>query len=450
MSPRTLATRPSLLAVAAALFIAGGLAGTAGASPEPTPTIDEPDRVMVEAFTDDGRPFRVSVPDSPLGAATGDEARSDSPRNFQAADSAVTAIQTTGTTAARFDMVFLGDGYTAEEQDTFYRHVQSQFAELMEVEPYKSYEGLFNVWAVEVVSAESGVSGDPTADVERDTALGSYYWCAQTERLLCTDTDAAAAYAAQAPAADGVIVLANSTKYGGAGYPSLSTASGGNVLASQILAHELGHSIGGLADEYFYPGYPPYALWTGDEPKEPNISTLTAAQMAATEDKWHLWLGEESPDGGIVDTYEGGGYYERGLNRPTVASLMRVLGKPFNLVSSEAMVGGFYERADLLTSELSPDTVLRAGDKVTVDVPQLTGHSVGLRWYLSGRELTELRGADVVSVDQLGVPLDTQKRYKLTVRAVDGTAFVRDRQIRNTLMRDDLSWTVQPTAPTSS
>ncbi len=71
------------------------------------------------------------------------------------------------------------------------------------------------------------------------------------------------------------------------------------------------------------------------------------------------------------------------------------------------------------------------------------------RWYLNGRELTELRGSDVVSVDQLGVPLDTEKRYKLTVHAVDGTAFVRDRQIRNTLMRDDLSWTVQPAASTN-
>ena len=40
MFVRTLASRPSLLAAAASLFIAGALAGTAGASPEPIPTAD--------------------------------------------------------------------------------------------------------------------------------------------------------------------------------------------------------------------------------------------------------------------------------------------------------------------------------------------------------------------------------------------------------------------------
>lgn len=57
--------------------------------------------------------------------------------------------------------------------------------------------------------------------------------------------------AALAAQAHQVVVLANSTKYGGIG-GSVATSSGGNAAAGLITVHELGHSLGGLADEYDY------------------------------------------------------------------------------------------------------------------------------------------------------------------------------------------------------
>lgn len=82
-------------------------------------------------------------------------------------------------------------------------------------------------------------------------------------------------------------MLANTTKYGGAG-GEVATSSGGNAQSNQIVAHELGHSIGGLADEYDY--------GTGDprEPGEPNASTYTAAQMRERSAKWYAWLGKRT------------------------------------------------------------------------------------------------------------------------------------------------------------
>ena len=74
------------------------------------------------------------------------------------------------------------------------------------------------VWSVDAVSNQSGVSGDPGKDVVKDTALKSYFWCDDIERLLCVDTAKVESYAAKAPDADLVVVLSNSTKYGGAGY----------------------------------------------------------------------------------------------------------------------------------------------------------------------------------------------------------------------------------------
>lgn len=91
-------------------------------------------------------------------------------------------------------------------------------------------------------------------------AIG-YFSCADTERLACTDIDKVASYAAEAPAAD-LVVIANSTKYGGAGYSGLqaegypfngvSTLASDHPSSSMIAAHEIGHSVGLLEDEYTY------------------------------------------------------------------------------------------------------------------------------------------------------------------------------------------------------
>ena len=230
--------------------------------------------------------------------------------------------------------------------------------------------GLFNVWAVDAVSNESGVSGDPTQDVVRDTALDSAFFCEGTERLLCVDTGKVESYASKAPAADLVVVLGNSTKYGGAGYNDISsqagydgiaTASSDNDRSDQIAVHETGHSLGKLADEY---DYGQSGTYTGPEPTEANISTLSADQMTAQQQKWYRWIGQESPDGGAVGAFEGGGYYQYGLNRPTENSIMRTLGREFNLPGREAMIAGFYRYATVLSSPVATDRAVARGARL--------------------------------------------------------------------------------------
>lgn len=108
--------------------------------------------------------------------------------------------------------MIIGDGYTADQQDDFHADATAKWADITAIEPYRSYQNLFLVWTVDAVSNESGISGDPGADVVKDTALSSYFWCADTERLVCADIDKVTSYVAEAPAADLVVVIANSTK----------------------------------------------------------------------------------------------------------------------------------------------------------------------------------------------------------------------------------------------
>ncbi|MEU9030398.1 M64 family metallopeptidase [Streptomyces sp. NPDC048383] len=366
--------------------------------------------------------------------------RSAPPRS---GDGRVTKMIDHGPTADRLDVVVVGDGYTADQLDRFHADARAKWAEVEAVEPYATYRTLFNVWTVDAVSAESGVSGDPDPGAVRDTALGSHFWCEDIERLLCVDQPKVDAYVARAPEADLVIVLANSAKYGGAGYnePSptlgyegISTASAGHPKSGQVAIHETGHSLGKLADEYFYPGVPDYERYTGPEPTDPNTSILDAARMKDQGAKWHRWLGETSPDGGTVGAYEGGGYYAAGLHRPTDNSLMRILGKPFNLPGVEAMIAGFHRHANVVTPLTPTGRTLRLGHTARAAVPDLAttdGRRIEVRWYLDGRELRRFAGRTEVRVAELW--LFDLRGHKLSVTARDRTDSVRDPAIARTL-----------------
>lgn len=368
------------------------------------------------------------------------------------ADGQVVKMIDNGPTGDRLDVVVIGDGYTAAELERFRSDARQKWDEVTAVEPYTTYRNLFNVWTVDAVSRESGVTGDPTPATARDTALGSYFWCEEIERLLCVDQPAVDAYVAKAPEADLVIVLANSAKYGGAGYnePSatlgyegISTASAGHPKSGQVAIHETGHSLGKLADEYFYPGVPEYEKYTGPEPAESNSSALPADRMAARRTKWYRWLGETSPDGGPVGAFEGGGYFATGLYRPTDNSIMRVLGRPFNLPGVEAMIGGFHRHARTVTPLTPTDRTLRARDTARVSVPRLAGpddRQLVVRWYLDGRELKGFEGRTEVAVAELW--LFDLRSHRLQVTAEDRTPSVRDPQTARTL-RSTAQWTVR-------
>ncbi|EST38140.1 hypothetical protein N566_09135 [Streptomycetaceae bacterium MP113-05] len=431
---RTARTAAAVIAAAAAaltLAAPGQAAPTAGETPSPTRTHH------VEYFGADGHPHHTEVP-----TATPDRLARDGSHapGAIAGDGDVTTIVQNGPTTEKLDIAVIGDGYTAADLDHFHTDARESWDALRGVEPYTAHADLFNVWAVDAVSAESGVSGDPGQAVVRDTALDSYFWCDGTERLLCVDTDKVEDYAAFAPEADLVVVIANSSKYGGAGYNHVSsglgydgiaTHSGDNAQSGLVAVHETGHSLGKLADEYAYTD----SEYTGPETAEANTSVYTAAEMASRQTKWHHWLGEPTPDGGVLGTFEGAAYHTRGINRPSENSLMRSLSsRDFNLVGREAMVAGFYRHASVLATGTARTGALSRGDEVSVRVPELTGGaSVDVRWYLNGEELRKLRGETTVKVARALADADGGGRHRLRARATVVTDAVRDPALREDL-----------------
>ncbi len=352
-----------------------------------------------------------------------------------------TTIVDNGPPANRIDVVFVGDGYLQTQLAQYAAHVANGLDELITQEPFLTYSTYFNFHRVDVISNESGVDNDPVEGILRDTALDMGFWCNGIERLLCVNVSAAYQFASNAPEVDHVLAVANSTKYGGAGYTSsdLATFSGGNVAAPEVAIHEMGHSLGDLADEYDYGGP---AQYNGPEPQERNISTLEAPEMADLGTKWAPWLGDPGIGfSGIVGTYEGASYSQFGIYRPTFNSKMRSLGVPFNLPSAEGLIIETYKLVDLLDDHSPTGGILDGTETLFVAPLQPVGHSLDVQWLL---DCVPIPGATGTMLDLASLNL-AGGAHRIAVTVTDHTPLVRDEAARALYMTRTLDWEAQVT-----
>ena len=342
----------------------------------------------------------------------------------------------------RVDLVFVGDGYTASEMGQYASDVANVTSNFFSYEPFIAYEPYFRITRVDVVSAESGVDNDPTQGVLRDTALDMGYWCSGIERLLCVNTGKAynAIAAAGVPDVDQVLALSNSSKYGGAGYSgsNLGTAAGQNGSAVEIAIHEMGHSLGNLADEYTYGGPQVYA---GREPGAANSSIYDSAAQAAQQRKWHRWLGASSDPrfDDPIGTYEGASYSELGIYRPSNNSMMRSLFRQFNQPSAEAIIRAIYQEVSPI-DDATPPGQYTQDDTLGVTPMQPIGHTLEITWTVNGTDRPEFNGQTSLAVGSLGL---AEGSHTVGVRVVDQTDMARDPFIRDTYMTDQRTWSVE-------
>ena len=84
----------------------------------------------------------------------------------------VVPIQITGPPSERLNLVIMGDGYQADEMDKFRADVDRNLNVQWSIEPFRSYRHYFNIYRLEIVSQDSGISCDPDdGNVRRNTPL---------------------------------------------------------------------------------------------------------------------------------------------------------------------------------------------------------------------------------------------------------------------------------------
>ena len=238
-------------------------------------------------------------------------------------------IRQSGDPRECIDVAFVAEGFTADEMDDFLAVCDSSIIALAAHEPFRSLIDRFNFIAVMPASPQRGVS-IPHEGRWVDSPLASSFDTFYSDRYLTTLHIKRLHDLVTNIPFEHFIILANTTEYGGGGiYNSYNMASAKSPHSKlEVIVHEFGHSFGGLGDEYDY-GNEAEPMYPADtEPWEPNLTTLVDFGS-----KWQdLLPGGTSiptqPDGKQLTTkigvYEGGGYQQRGVYRPTQDCRMKL------------------------------------------------------------------------------------------------------------------------------
>ena len=230
----------------------------------------------------------------------------------------------------KVDVVIVPEGYGPADSSKMMRDMRSFCDYLLGQEPFRSRAKDFNVWGVKGLGEASGIT-DPGKGIKVNSLVGSSYNTFGSDRYLMTMQLFRLHDAIGSTPFDHIIIMANSTTYGGGAIYNFYAMSSLNEMAYMVLPHELGHSIGGLADEYVDEDLSYGDIHSLDqEPTEPNITTLAEFGL-----KWESMLPKGTPvptpddasvprtENGPLGVYEGAGYHDKGIYRPTMHCMMR-------------------------------------------------------------------------------------------------------------------------------
>ncbi len=315
--------------------------------------------------------------------------------------------------------MFLGDGYQASEiSSTYATHVQELVSYLFTggqlTEPFGRYQNFFNIYRVDVVSAQSGAD-DPSGGITVDTALNATYkYDGVTDRLLYIDNSLADSALSSAISGSSVhpdmkFVTVNASKYGGGG-GKYAVYAGGNSSSLEIAVHEIGHSFAGLADQYDYGGPTAY---TGLEPSQPDITT------DPTGAKWANWIGYDQPGIGTIGAYEGGGYSKFGIYRPSMDSKMRDLNNPFDAIGREEFIRDFYQIVHPLDAYTDNSVALTDPAMLMADV--IDTSVIFNRWTVDGQQVSDMHVQNF-TFENFNIP---SGHHTVDLLAYDPTDWVR-------------------------
>jgi hypothetical protein len=190
------------------------------------------------------------------------------------------------------DIAIVGEGYGANDVETFRKDLERFTNTLFRYQPYDGLRPKISIRGVVRISAESGCD-EPGRGVWRDTALGASFSSLGSPRYLLTEDNRSLRDIAANVPYDTLVIMVNHTRYGGGGlYGTYCVFTAHNRWSDYLLVHEFGHSFGGLADEYYtsavaYTDFYP----SGTEPAQPNITALLDPDNL----KWKDLVDEETP-----------------------------------------------------------------------------------------------------------------------------------------------------------
>lgn len=245
-------------------------------------------------------------------------------------------LSTHAASADNVKLLLVPDGYTEAELPAFRKVAANVATKLGQIPGYREHWDQFDVYAQDVRSQNSGIFDPSKGGTPKDTAfetsfgdgVKSPHRCVLPSEHVRASAVASLHQIAKSISADMVIIISNSTEYGGCAMPwerlAVMTA---NELGVRIVAHEMGHALFDLSDEYEF--NPPTcdlgALKRGKSNVSSDLGALPWKDMIASSTA----VPTTSASAGTVGAFEGGGYCAKGAYRPTANCFMRSLDADF-------------------------------------------------------------------------------------------------------------------------
>lgn len=234
------------------------------------------------------------------------------------------------------DIAILAEGYRGEDMASFEEASAEMASRLLARPDFAKYGERVNVWRFRVRSQEVGIS-EPTGPAF-DTAFGVKFGATSRRcTWVSREGQAAALRVGERISADVVVVLANlannNNEIGGCAGPGFLVLVA-DEHAPDVLAHELGHAVFSLRDEYpgrddwWYTEDPRVTCGPGGANVSPSavLSNLPWASMVKAGTP--LPTPDTEEHGALVGAFEGAAYCKTGWFRPARHCLMRSLDRP--------------------------------------------------------------------------------------------------------------------------
>lgn len=334
-----------------------------------------------------------------------------------------------GTKDKRINLVILGDGYTAADQSTFLADATFVSDYLMNKEPYSNYKNYFNVYALKVISLESGIkhpgnASDVTEPVipisNPNNYLSTSYDTSGTHRCIYGSVSKVTqTLAANMPDFDIALILGNDTEYGGCGgtYAFLSR----HEQAPDVAYHELGHSFGKLADEYWFAG-------SAESPNKTKTSDPGTV-------RWKNWL--NTGNVGIYQFAENTAWY-----RPHQNCEMRYLNRQFCNVCKESLIEKIHTVKNPIDSYLPSNTATIATNQpidLSVNLILPLPNTLKTEWKINNSNVATDLNNITIQPSQLTLGINN-----ILFSVYDNTDMVRINN-HSTLHLSTIAWTINKT-----
>lgn len=322
-------------------------------------------------------------------------------------------IRYSGPVDNRLNIVILGDGYLETRSELFRQHALQASIGLFDELPFKNYQNYFNVFSIFVPSNAHGAASTPKKLI--DNQYGSTFFYAGIERLLVPTKPerVVEVLTENFPKFDQVLMLVNTGRYGGSG--GWIATSSVHEEAGEIIRHEIGHSFGDLADEYWAGAQ--YATETYNMTKESSEALV----------RWKSWVGDFTV--GVYPYPANKDWY-----KPHKNCKMEVLGARFCSVCTEQLIRKI-QSSVLAIDQFSPieqeagDEPIRFEIKPVVPIP----NTLKTRWTFDGDLLAD--NTYFVEIDPRNLSNDF---HELHVSLIDTTKYDR----RDKVQVNSITWTI--------